>query len=322
MNAYMYGTRARKESWEAVDIMLKEAIDSSGVFNTILLESHQDFKEFNATSTIVSPSMAPEFLMSLNPPIMFGGEGIVIMSAEAMEKPMGLQRVLGKKYVEEYFIGDVYHDIFNHDPKYKSMMYRSKPLHNGVQLEKLSILSAPGKSLVNVRVDNADASLVTAYDNCAVILSGKRVGFTINPEQWIHKTVPYDIEKILISSILWASYGSTNEDCSDRLPAPSSFTGIVSVIDITANTADFAWTGAAKGCEEIGLTFLYWEMQMAYAPYSEEDFVEIPGCMSLTDKSIVSCTSTELLQNGLIQFRLRERCSIELGSSFGRYYLL
>ena len=35
MNAYMYGTRARKESWEAVDIMLKEAIDSSGVFNTI-----------------------------------------------------------------------------------------------------------------------------------------------------------------------------------------------------------------------------------------------------------------------------------------------
>ena len=72
-------------------------------------------------------------------------------------------------------------------------------------------------------MDNADASLVTAYDNCAVILSGKRVGFTINPEQWVHKTVPYDIEKILISSILWASYGSTNEDCSDRLPAPSSF---------------------------------------------------------------------------------------------------
>ena len=61
---------------------------------------------------------------------------------------------------------------------------------------------------------------------------------------------------------------------------------------------------------------------MAYAPYSEEDFVEIPGCTSLTDKSISSCTSTELLQNGLVQFRLRERCSIELGSSFWKEILL
>ena len=136
INAYMYGSKTRKESWEVVDIMVKEAIDSSGVFNTILLESHQDYKEFNGTFTIISPSLVPEFLLSFNPPIMFRAEGLVIMSAEAMENPMGLQRVLGKKYVEEYFIGDVYHDIFNHDPKYKSMMYRSKPLHNGVQLEK------------------------------------------------------------------------------------------------------------------------------------------------------------------------------------------
>ena len=135
----------------------------------------------------------------------------MIMSAEAYENQWVYKECL-QKYVEEYFIGDVYHDIFNHDPKYKKCMYRSKPLHNGVQLEKSKHTISAREEFGKCSSDNADASLVTAYDNCAVLLSGKRVGFTINPEQWVHKTVPYDIEKILISSILWASYGSTNED--------------------------------------------------------------------------------------------------------------
>ena len=101
---YLYGTKSRDGVWKPVDTKVKEAIDASGVYNTILLERHQDYKDLGGVSFTISPSVPADFVLSFEPPIMFGPDGFTVMSVTTLEEPMRLQRKLpGKKYFGVFY---------------------------------------------------------------------------------------------------------------------------------------------------------------------------------------------------------------------------
>ena len=65
----------QEESWEVVDIMVKEAIDSSGVFNTILLSRIKTIRSLTVNLQLHHQAWHLNSSCLFNPPIMFR-EGI------------------------------------------------------------------------------------------------------------------------------------------------------------------------------------------------------------------------------------------------------
>ena len=163
---------------------------------------------------------------------------------------MGFGTLLPEIHISDLVMGGKDHEVLGYNLTLKQNEEVAQYLHGGYEMftPSLTVPSAKPKTTYPITAPYSDHlfPVVSVFENCALILAGKRVGFGVNSNAWVDKTVPYHIEQLLVSSILWVSHGSSNGECNDRVAAPISFAVTVSPADSSARTATFSWEPASS----------------------------------------------------------------------------
>jgi hypothetical protein len=310
---YLYGVRSPEGKWQHVDWEVKRVIDASGVFDGILVEEDVYHKDKGVNHLVISPSVPSSFVRSKDPPLMFASDGFVVMDVETLANEMDFVAILDVDVESAAMVvGGEDHRIFDYNASLKQHEEEVGYNHGGIQLMRSVLSKAEATFAVAMTQGDFVTPVIAAFDNCAVVLSGKRVGINIDTESWVQNEVPFHVEETFLSGIIWSSYDSNNSLCSSKVAAPTLLTIEISPTDPSANTAVLAWTPGDSKCTDNGLIFLRWEVQMGTSPY--DNFVTVPGCDTADRYTTLECTTTELIRDSYVAFRVRERCNLELAS--------